>query len=256
MTSAASSVYLLFHDVYAIDPRESGFNSPAADRYKLTVKQFDQHLLNLVRMRQPALPFHLTFDDGGESYYTQIADRLEIMGWRGHCFVPTDLIGQPGFLTRSQIRELDRRGHSIGSHSASHPARISACAPGVILSEWTESLHVLQDILGKPIATASVPGGFYSNAVAEAAATAGIQTLFTSEPVTRTRDVLGCTVIGRFTIRQASAAQASARLIGAAPWPRWAAWASWNAKGAVKPILGPAYMRVADWLMAQKPARN
>jgi peptidoglycan/xylan/chitin deacetylase (PgdA/CDA1 family) len=218
------------------------------------VKQFDQHLLDLARVRQPALPFQLTFDDGGESYYTQVADRLEIMGWRAHCFVTTDMIGRPGFLTRAQIRELDERGHHIGSHSASHPVRISACAPDVILGEWTESLQVLQDILGKPIATASVPGGFYSHRVAGAAADAGIQTLFTSEPVTRAREVQGCAVIGRFTIRQASAAHASAGLVGAAPWPRWAEWASWNAKSAIKPILGPAYLRVADWLMAQKAA--
>ena len=29
------TVSLLFHDVYAADPRESGFASDAADRYKL-----------------------------------------------------------------------------------------------------------------------------------------------------------------------------------------------------------------------------
>ena len=36
------------------------------------------------------------------------------------------------------------------------------------------------------------------------------------------------------------------RLVEPAPWTRWSAWASWNAKGLVKPLLGPAYMRVAD----------
>ena len=80
------------------------------------------------------LPFLITVDDGGVSYYTVVADRLERLGWRGHCFVTTDMIGQRGFLTRRQIRELDGRGHIIGSHSASHPTRCGSTpttlAPG------------------------------------------------------------------------------------------------------------------------------
>ena len=84
----------------------------------------------LGRPRSDARPMgsgltQFTFDDGGVSYYTVVADRLEAQGWRGHCFVSTDFIGQRGFLTAAQIRELDARGHVIGSHSASHPARFS-----------------------------------------------------------------------------------------------------------------------------------
>lgn len=207
--------------------------------------------------RQPAaLPFALTFDDGGVSLYTVIADRIEALGWRAHCFVPTDTIGRPGFLTRAQIQDLDRRGHSIGSHSASHPPRISACAPDMILREWTRSLDVLEDLLGHEVVSASVPGGFYSRHVAESAATAGVRTLFTSEPITRVHRVGDCSIFGRFTIRQANRPDASARLVDRAPWSRWAAWASWNSKGLLKPILGSGYARVADWLMAQKVAKQ
>jgi hypothetical protein len=36
------------------------------------------------------------------------------------------------------------------------------------------------------------------------------------------------------------------RLLQPAPFARWSAWTKWNAKGLIKPILGPAYMRVAD----------
>jgi peptidoglycan/xylan/chitin deacetylase (PgdA/CDA1 family) len=245
-------VCLLFHDVYAADPAESGFCSPAADRYKLTLMQFEQHLSGLARLRPPVLPFALTFDDAGASFYTAVADRLEALGWRASCFVPTSFIGRNGFLTGAQIQELDRRGHHIGSHSATHPLRISACAAGVMRQEWARSLDVLQNLLGRPVTSASVPGGYFSKAVAEAAAAAGVRTLFTSEPVTRVHFIGECAVIGRFAIRHNSPADLSARLVRTAPWSRWTAWASWNTKGAIKPILGPAYMRVADWLMAQK----
>jgi len=38
----------------------------------------------------------LTFDDGGVSCHGPVADVLDRMGWRGHFFVPTDLIGRQG----------------------------------------------------------------------------------------------------------------------------------------------------------------
>jgi peptidoglycan/xylan/chitin deacetylase (PgdA/CDA1 family) len=246
-------VFLLFHDVYVSDPRESGFASPAADRYKVTVDRFDRHLAALTRVAPQARPFSLTFDDGGVSYYTIIADRLEQLGWRGHCFIPTDFIGRPGFLKRDQIRELDRRGHHIGSHSASHPPRISACRHDEVIDEWRRSLAVLQDLLGHPVASASVPGGYFSTAVAKAAATAGVKVLFTSEPVTSVAEIGGCTITGRFTLRASSLPRLSEQLVAAAPWSRWSMWAAWTAKKSIKPILGPAYIRLGNLFRSPKP---
>jgi len=115
-------VSLLFHDVYESEPRESGFRSPAADRYKLSVPEFEAQLDGLAELRipnpEPRFRAVLTFDDGGISYYTVIADRLEALGLRAHCFVSTDHIGERGFLAPQQIRELDARGHTIGTHAA------------------------------------------------------------------------------------------------------------------------------------------
>lgn len=245
---------LLFHDVYRRHPHESGFCSPAADRYKLTLDRFEDHLLALAAA-EASLPFVLTFDDGGASFYTMVADRLETVGWRAHCFIPTDFIGRRGFMSRRELQEIDRRGHLIGSHSASHPTPISARARDRIVREWIRSREVLQDILGHDVATASVPGGFYSRRVGEAAVEAGIHTLFTSEPVTRSRMIGGCTLAGRFAIRHGTSPRRCASLVRASPWSRWAALADWKAKAAVKPILGTAYVHVADWLMARTAAQ-
>jgi hypothetical protein len=197
------------------------------------------------------LPFALTFDDGGESFYTVIADRLEAHGWRGRCFVVTDCIGQPGFLSRSQIRELSARGHVIGSHTASHPPQLHACGANVILDEWRTSVAVLEEILGERVDSASVPNGCYDAAVGAAAAAAGIAELFTSEPVRGSYHVGRCRIHGRFTIRGNCRPGLSGRLVSPSPWSRWGMWAQWNAKAAVKPMLGPHYVRVADWLMAR-----
>lgn len=242
-------VYLLFHDVYVNDPRDSGFSSHAADRYKMSAEQFDRELAALAAVRPNGIPFTLTFDDGGKSFYTIVADKLEALGWRAHCFIATHYIDRPGFLSRQQIRDLHARGHVIGSHSATHPYRIHACERDVIASEWLSSVTCLQDLLGDRIEIASVPGGFYSTAVAEAASDAGITMLFTSEPVRSLHRVHGCRVAGRFTMRQNSAPGLAARLVAEAPWSRWGMWVQWNTKAAFKPVLGPFYSRVADWLL-------
>src|SRR5262249_6324862 len=185
-------VCLLFHDVYESDPRESGFRSPAADRYKLSVPEFEAQIDGLAKFRLPAagsrlaapgsrLPVILTVDDGGVSYYTLIADRLEALGLRAHCFVSTAHIGEHGFLTQKQIRELDARGHTIGTHSASHPTRFSALTTSEMRREWSDSRQRLEEIVDRPVTVGSVPGGYFSRAVAEAAAYAGLRTLYTSE---------------------------------------------------------------------------
>jgi len=263
------AISLLFHDVHETSPDESGFRSAAANRYKLQLADFDAQLDGVAEVRSDAPivalemvagsaprnpadagnpPFLITVDDGGVSYHTIIADRLERRGWRGHCFVSTDLIGQPGFLDADQIRDLDARGHVIGSHSASHPPRFSTLAFDDIVREWTRSCETLEDILGHDVEVASVPGGYFSSAVASAARAAGIRVLFTSEPIISVQPGPDCTLVGRFTVRRGDPADAAQRFVMPAPWARSGAWVSWNAKGLVKPLLGSSYMRVADWV--------
>jgi peptidoglycan/xylan/chitin deacetylase (PgdA/CDA1 family) len=269
-----NAISLLLHDVYATHPRESGFASDAADRYKLSAAELDAQVRGLadVRHDRPMLatevtarpaarrpadtPFLITVDDGGVSYYTILADRLEALGWRGHCFVSTDVIGSCGFLDAAQIRELDARGHLVGSHGASHPGRFSACTVARMREEWTRSREVLEDLLGHAVAVASVPGGYYSRTVAHTALDAGITTLFTSEPVTRIQDEQGCRVLGRFTIRRGDGPDTARRLVLRAPSARWSAWTRWNAKGLVKPLLGPAYSPVANAILGWTAQRD
>ncbi|MGE5624334.1 MAG: polysaccharide deacetylase family protein [Bacillota bacterium] len=249
---------LLFHDVFVDDPGESGFDGAGAARYKLPLADFDAQLAGLeaalpcppallagAYREGPGTPVAITVDDGGVSYHSLVADRLEARGWRGHCFVTTGFIGRRGFLQKHHLRELHARGHGIGSHSVSHPARFSACAPRVMSREWSDSRRALQDILGADVTMASVPGGYFSSHVARAAAEAGLSVLFTSEPETQVREIAGCTVLGRFTARRGCPADYPARLVRGSPAARYGAWLAWNAKKALKAALGDAYPEIA-----------
>src|SRR5690606_18844461 len=228
-------VTLLFHDLYQRDPSESGFLGPGADRYKLSLADFDRQIEGIRRVRSDApvllsggpggdlpagqerSPFAISVDDGGISYYGKLAGRLEDLGWRGHCLVTTGCIGRRGFMNAAQLRELAAAGHVIGSHSVTHPARFSSLDDRSLLEEWRRSRATLEDLLGRPVHLASVPGGFYSRRVALAARAAGYRLLFNSEPERRLREVEGCLVVGRHSLRRDSPAELSGRLVAEQP---------------------------------------
>jgi peptidoglycan/xylan/chitin deacetylase (PgdA/CDA1 family) len=257
-------VSIMYHDVVghgALD--SSGFATPGADRYKIDTNEFERHLQEIsaepgvrstilkdcpVESQDEQLLF--TFDDGGVSCYTIIADILERYSWRGHFFVTTDFIDTPRFLGRRQIQELRRRGHVIGSHSCSHPAQISSCSKLELNKEWSGSVNKLQDILGEPVKVASVPGGFYSRQVAEEAFAAGISTLFTSEPTTRCKKVNDLFVLGRYTLKRGVSPQIAAGLARGDWQLRLEQLLEWKAKGVVKTVGGRQYARLRNKLLA------
>ena len=243
----------MYHDVVPGDPDASGFPGPGAARYKLSWTSFLAHLDGVSRAtggppdvaddllgaRSP-LSWSITFDDGGASMLNA-AEELARRRWRGHFFIITNLIGRSGFLDASGIRDVRRMGHIIGSHSSSHPARMSSLSKEELLKEWHTSVTALSDVLGEEIHTASVPGGYYTRQVAVAAHKAGIAALFTSEPVRRPRWVADCLVIGRLSTRRNTTVRevAMAAAGNSTPWLRQ--YAGWNLRKPVKAILGENY---------------
>ena len=238
-----STLALMYHDVVDADDDASGFPGRGPASYKLETSQFEAHLDAIAAARSPRA-FVLTFDDGGRSAHTHAADALERRGFRGHFFVTTGKIDTPTFVTVDQIRDLARRGHTIGSHSRSHPTRMARLSRDEIFDEWRSSLARLAEILGRPVTVASVPGGYYSRVVAEAAAAAGVKTLFNSEPTARVQVIDGCQVVGRYTILRSTPAADAAKIACGALAPRLRQAAMWSAKKAGKAVAGDLYLRV------------
>ncbi len=233
--------------------------------YKLSRSDFRRHVLS-IRQQGPEVavssidhyrewgrqvPVFLTFDDGELGAYTCVADELEQYGWRGHFFITTNWIGRAGFLDRAQIRELRSRGHVIGSHSCSHPARMSHLRWQELTREWSESRAILSDILGEPVRVASVPDGFYSRKVGKAAATAGIEVLFTSEATAATSVLEGCLILGRYFIQMQTPPSVSGAIAAGEIWPRWRQTALWKAKKTVKALTGESYFAIRRYLISK-----
>jgi hypothetical protein len=241
---AVMALSLLYHDVVESGSYDSsGFPGGAAARYKLSLNDFRKHLAAIGAVVQPGAVPTFTFDDGGSSSCLS-ATELERLGWLGCFLVTTDRIGSPGFLDAAQIRDLRARGHEIGTHTCSHPARISACGREQLMAEWSESRRLLEEILGERVTTGSVPGGYYSSGVAAAAATSGLRLLYTSEPTQMEWDVAGCRVVGRYTIYRGTSARAASALVSARSVARIVQAAVWRTKKVVKQLSGPAYPRI------------
>ena len=259
------SITLGYHDVVEDGSLPVDALRKAPGHYALDRSAFQQHLL-AIRRRTSAnavqtiesfplsteqVPVFLTFDDGALGADTCAADELERLGWRGHFFIITEWIGTLGFLNARQIRALRQRGHVIGSHSHTHPSRMSHLTGPNLWREWSKSCQMLADLLGEPVTTGSIPNGYYSRQVAEMAAQAGIKALFTSEPRTSTFMVNGCMIVGRYAVMAQTPANEAGAIAAGDVTPRLVQAASWQAKKTAKAVGGKAYLKLRGAVLNQ-----
>ena len=63
----------------------------------------------------------ITIDDGTVDHYEIAAPTLEKYGMRGIFNIIGSRVGQPGYMTWDQLRDLVKRGHELGNHTWTHP---------------------------------------------------------------------------------------------------------------------------------------
>lgn len=239
---------IMYHDVVENgDFASSGFPGEGANVYKLRREDFTLHL-DALGTREVAL----TFDDGGKSFLHPIADLLEARNRRGYFFITTNRIGTPGFLSAGEVSELHRRGHVVGSHSATHPTRMAALSRAELDREWSLSLQHLADLLHQPVTAASVPGGYYSREVGRSAAAAGITNLYTSEPTAQTSQLDGCLILGRFVIQRGMPPAWSEGFAAGNPKYCLRQTMLWKAKRVAKALGGEAYLKARQAILEKR----
>ena len=122
---------LEYHMVQAEEPKE-------AAAYNVPVEEFQQQLdylqaegyttisiRDFLRAKKgfqelPAKPVILTFDDGYRTNYTELLPLLEARNMKATIFMVGNDIGQDKYLTWEQLRDMQKRGIEIGSHTANH----------------------------------------------------------------------------------------------------------------------------------------
>lgn len=237
---------LLYHDVVPRDTAdESGIVTEGSWRYKLPPETFRNHLnvitsssyqvttLPDINSDQPLL---MTFDDGGVSCAETIAPLLETYGIRGHFFVITGRLGDDGYLTRQQVRDLAAAGHHVGSHTVTH-ANLRALSSENRLRELRKSKRDLENILDTECLSISVPGGFANEHVIADAFDAGYDYAFVSEPRYLSLSVADGS-IGRWNVWHDTSATDLRRILDRTLNVRLRVQGRWYILRTVKRIIG------------------
>jgi peptidoglycan/xylan/chitin deacetylase (PgdA/CDA1 family) len=123
----------------------------------------------------------LSFDDGSLSDYTISLPILLRFEFKALFFVTTGRIGTPGYMNWEQLKELADQGMCVQSHGVSH-SFLSEMKDEQMIRELFESKDLLERRLRIRVDFLSLPGGFGSPRVMEAAQKIGFRGVCTSAP--------------------------------------------------------------------------
>ena len=106
----------------------------------------------------------VTLDDGDESSLCA-ADVLAAYGCGATFFLTRDRSEKKSrFIQRPEIRELRRRGFSLGTHGATHQ-KLTFLPEHRCLAELVESKQWLEDVTGEAVRYWAAPGGYVNRRV-------------------------------------------------------------------------------------------
>jgi peptidoglycan/xylan/chitin deacetylase (PgdA/CDA1 family) len=194
-------VALTFHDLIA----SAQTASPGDEFYNLTAEEMETLLSQLRKggyktvhskafrawqQGEGSLPERtvvFTFDDGYTSHLDIAASLLKRHRFTGTFFITTDFVGQPGYLTWDQIRQLVFLGMEIGSHGKTHTL-LTKLSREALHEELAGSKQLLEAQVGVPVEAFAAPGGFWNGQVARAVQAAGYQAMWVSDIGTNGRD--------------------------------------------------------------------
>lgn len=126
----------------------------------------------------PSKPILITFDDASAGQYTRALPLLRKHGLRATFYVMTVVLGKEGWLTKAQVRRLDRAGMEIGVHTWDHSSVPDYAGDGDWTTQLTEPKAELEGIVGHPVDTFAYPFGLWSAAAFPHLADAGIRIAF------------------------------------------------------------------------------
>lgn len=172
-------------------------NDSRNDSIALSVKEFDDQMNYLHRHGYtsitpdqllssltdntplPEKPVLITFDDGYQDVYTNAYPVLQKYGYTATLFLITDVVGHNNwYLDWDQVREMQKAGFVIGSHTLSH-VLLTNLTPTEIMFQLTKSKEGIEYRLECPVKYFAYPGGDNNQQVQDLVKQAGYAAAFT-----------------------------------------------------------------------------
>lgn len=128
----------------------------AAGYTPISADQYYEHLTMGAEL--PSKPVLLSFDDGKDNQYSNAFRILQERGLPGILYIMTVVIGQDGWVTKEQIKEMADAGFGIGSHTWDHH-RVDEFTEEDLDQQLVGSRKTLEEITGKEIVDLAYPYG-------------------------------------------------------------------------------------------------
>jgi peptidoglycan/xylan/chitin deacetylase (PgdA/CDA1 family) len=146
---------------YIVSPAVFATQMRALDRAGYTTITGDALVAHVARGEPlPRKPVLLTFDDSSAGQYKSALPVLRRHHFVATFFVMTVVLGKPGWLTRGQVRALDRAGMTIASHTWDHKD-ITTYTDTDWDTEITEPTRDLERLVGHPVRLFAYPYGLW-----------------------------------------------------------------------------------------------
>ena len=144
----------------------------------LTMKELYDYFENKVPV--PTKSVVITLDDGYEDNYTAAFPVLKKYGLKATIFMITSTIDvNPKCLTSAQLKEMDKAGIEIESHTVTH-TDLDTLSYSQQLAELKDSKTALENLLGRTVDYVAYPEGRYNDDTVKAVAATGYKMAFTT----------------------------------------------------------------------------
>lgn len=180
---------LLYHSV---DKDQSGIVTITQDKFReqmcilkeegyttLSIEEF--YACYTGEMKKPNKCVLITFDDGYKDNYTYAYPILKELNFKAVVFTITKYSKRSGsaFLNEAELKELDKNGVSIESHTENHLPLTSESYEQQI-ETIVQAKEYLQKLLGREVKYIAYPYGRYNDDTLKAVKTAGYSMAFTA----------------------------------------------------------------------------
>lgn len=165
--------------VYIVPPKVLDAQLTALERAGYTAVSAHDVAAHMAAGRKlPRKPVLLTFDDASAGQYTRALPILRRHHMTATFFVMTVVLGKPGWLTRGQVRALDRDGMEIGLHTWDHHAVPEYVGDADWTTQLTEPKAELEGIVGHRLDVFAYPFGLWNVAAFDRLRGAGVRIAF------------------------------------------------------------------------------
>ncbi|MDG5490130.1 polysaccharide deacetylase family protein [Psychroserpens sp. SPM9] len=180
LNANTQSKIIFYHDVHAPNRCHTDMSTPM-DLFKqhIDILKAEGYII-VPEIKNPNAEIQINFDDGFKGIYDNKAYFVEHQ-IRPTVFLAISLIGKEGYLTTSDILELQDLGFIFESHAYAHE-NLTSFNDKDLHFELQASKQYLEDLLHKEVKEICFPIGYFSNRVLQFCKTAGYTKLYSSLP--------------------------------------------------------------------------